>query len=345
MRTGRFKVKYPVLVNYTGSGTDKMTITIQKRNGEMSRQTRHLGQPSPYDKRYGAWGHVADVDGDEKAAYSGDNSVDVVLDMGVYLRHIPVASREWVITKAVSGADYTTGERDLPPPNSRVFVMMPTGTFDDCFVLCSGFAPTDKNDNTPFADDDTEKIRERIKQGGWHTIYDCVTGSYGTVSPDGKTGMKIDYGTGEEKKEHPELHLKLFEKTTLDIVDEDSAILSVFDGEVKVEHKKGDNAKITVFDTELIIKNGEVSVKPKKTTIEVDGDATIKTSGKTTVEAQGDASVKGNNVTVEATIKATVKGKQVEISGTVTPGMGPFCALPNCLFTGAPHGGNTAMGG
>jgi hypothetical protein len=157
--------------------------------------------------------------------------------------------------------------------------------------------------------------------------------------------VKIDYGTGEEEKDKPELHLKLFEKTTLDIIDEDSANLSVFDGEVKVEHKKGDNAKLTVFDTELIIKNGEVTIKPKKTTIDVDGDATIKTRGKTTIEATGDTSVKGNNVTVEAVVLAEVKGAQVKISGTVAPGTGPFCTLPNCLFTGAPHGGNMAAGG
>jgi hypothetical protein len=307
-----------------------MNITIRKRNNEAPNRLR-LNQPTPYDKRYGAWGHVADVDGDQKAAYSGDNSVDVILDMGIYLRRIPAASREWVVTKAVSGADYTTGERDLPPPNSRVFVMMPTGTFDDCFVLCSGFAPVDKKDNTPFADDDTEKIRERIKQGGWHTIYDCVSGTYEAVSPDGKTGLKIDYGAGEEAKEKPELHLSLFEKTKLDIIDEDSANLSVFDGEVKVEHKKGDNAKITVFDTELTIKNGEVLIKPKKTTIEVDGDAAIKTSGNTTVEVKGDAKIKGTNVTAEATGSLTLK----------TGDAGPW--IVNTLavdpMTGVPHGG------
>jgi hypothetical protein len=134
-----------------------MKIVIQKKAVETPRVSQRLNRPSPYDKRYGAWGHVADVDDDQKSAYSGDNSVDVVLDMGIYLRHTPVASREWVVTGTVSGADYTTGERDLPPPKARVFVMMPTGSFDDCFVLCSGFAPVDKNDNTPFADDETEK--------------------------------------------------------------------------------------------------------------------------------------------------------------------------------------------
>lgn len=323
-----------------------MNIVIQKRNSEVPSPARPLlSQSNPYDKRYGAWGHVADTDGDEISAYSGDNSVDVVLDMGIYLRHIPVASHEWVVNKAVSGKDYTTGERDLPPPNARVFVMMPTGTFDDCFVLCSGFSPVDKKDNAPFADADTEKIRERIKQGRWHTLYDCTTGTYEMISPDEKTSLKIDYGTGEETKDKPELHIKLFEQTTLDVIADDSAILSVFDGEVKVEHKKGDNAKVTIFDTELTIKDGEVMLKPKKAMVEVDGDAIIKTSGKTAIEATGEAIVKGMNVTVEATTKATVKGAQVEISGMVAPGTGPFCALPNCLFTGAPHGGNMAAGG
>jgi hypothetical protein len=308
-----------------------MKITVQKRNAETSRSSQHLDRPSPYDKRYGAWGHVADADGDRKSAYSGDNSVDVVLDMGVCLRHVQVASREWVVIKTVSGADYTTGERDLPPPNARVFVMMPTGTFDDCFVLCSGFAPVDKNDNTPFADDETETKRERIRQGGWHTTYDCLTGTYEAASPDGKTCVKIDYGAGEESKEKPELHLKLFEKTALDVVDEDSANLSVFDGEVKIEHKKGGSAKVTVFDTELTIKKGEVSVKPKKTVIDVDGDATINTSGKTTVEAQGDASVKGGNVTVEALASLILK------TGDAAPWI--VNSLIVDPMTGVPHGG------
>jgi hypothetical protein len=290
-----------------------MKIVVQKTNNKAPGPTHRLNQPNPYDKRYGAWGHVADTDGDEKAAYSSDNSVDVVLDMGVYLRHIPVASFEWVVNKTVSEKDYTTGERDLPPPNARVFVMMLTGTFDDCFVLCSGFSPTEKNDNAPFSDDETEKIRDRVKQGGWHTIYDCLTGTYEAVSPDGKTGVKIDYGTENEAKEKPELHLKLFKKTTLDVIDEESANLSMFGGEVKVEHKKGDNAKITVFDTELIIKQGEVTINAKAVTVK--SAATVITGGTLT-----------NN-------------------GIAAPtGVGPFCAVPVCPF-GFPHTGNVAAGG
>lgn len=35
----------------------------------------------------------------------------------------------------------------------------------------------------------------------------------------------------------------------------------------------------------------------------------------------------------------------VKMGGTVAPtGSGPFCGLPNCLFTGAPHAGDTIVG-
>jgi hypothetical protein len=313
-----------------------MKIVVKNRQVDQVPGIRKVPHSSPYINRYGAWGYV-------EKTYSGDHSADVFLDTGAYLKRCPVSSKEWV----VPGEVYTSGERDLPPIGARIFVLMPYGntTYDGAFVLCSGFIVTSKPEKETFMEEEKEKSRKRIKPGNWKELYDCVTGTHEIISPDGKTDVKIDYGTGEEEKEHPELHLKLFEKTTLDVIDEDSANLSVFDGELKVEHKKGDNAKITVFDTELIIKKGEVTLKPKKTTIDVDGDATIKTSGKTEIEATGDASVKGNNVTVEAAVLAEVKGAQVKISGTVVPGTGPFCSLPNCLFTGAPHGGNTAAGG
>ena len=49
--------------------------------------------------------------------------------------------------------------------------------------------------------------------------------------------------------------------------------------------------------------------------------------------------------------KISLKSSQVEVTGgkltvkgTVSPSEGPFCAIPNCLFTGAPHGGDTVAG-
>jgi hypothetical protein len=280
-------------------------------------------------------------------AHSNDHSVDVLTDAGVSLFHVPVASGEWVKNEGA----YTSGKRDLPPEGSRVFVMMPTGNFDGCFVLCSGFVVIDQAQKEAFMGEGKEKIRKRVFPGNWKEEYDCATGTHSIVSPDNKTSLIIDYGTADEAKDAPELHLTLFETIKADVVADDGATISAFDDEVKIEHKKGDSAKVTIFDTELTIKKGEVSLKPKATTIEIDGDATIKTSGETAIEASGDVSVKGNNVSVEAAANATIKGVDVSITGgkltvngTSAPATGPFCGIPNCLFTGAPHGGSMVMG-
>ena len=208
-------------------------------------------------------------------------------------------------------------------------------------------------------EEDREKIKERITPSGWHVTDDYVTGSHKAVSPDKKTSVEIDYGNEEEpKEENPELHLTLFDNIKVDVTADDAVALSVFD-EVTIEHKKGDSCIVKIFDTELVIKQGEVSLKSKETTIEVDGGATLKTSGNTTVEANGDvtvkatgnAEVKGAQINIEATASATVKAPQVQITGgalqvkgAAAPATGPFCALPNCLFTGAPHGGNMVSG-
>jgi hypothetical protein len=315
-----------------------MTIRGLRKNGNQSPGSG-IRNSNPYLNRYGAWGI-------SQEAHSDDHSADVLTDSGVLLYHVPVSSREWVKDEDA----YTSGQRDLPPAGSRVFVMMPTGNFDGCFVLCSGFVVIDQAQKQAFMAAGKEKIRKRVFPGNWKEEYDCATGTHSIVSPDDKTSFIIDYGTADESKDPPELHMKLFDNIKADIVSDDSIKLSVFD-EVKIEHKKDDSAKVTIFDTELTIKKGEVSIKPKKTTIEVDGDATIKTSGNTTVESTGDVSVKGKNVSVEAATKATIKaadasitGGKLTVNGSSAPSTGPFCGIPNCLFTGAPHGGNMVTG-
>ena len=339
-----------------------MDIVVKRRNpGSPAPVSQKLAQPSPYDRRFGEWGKV-------EALHSDDNTVDIYLDSGTHLKRVPVASKEWVISGEDAEKDYNSGERNLPPEHARVFVMMPTCTYADCFVMpFSGFSTIDQT--APYMEDDKEKIKERITPSGWHVTDDCVTGSRKAVSPDEKTGIEIDYGTGEEPKEDaPELHLSLFDEIKADVAADDNVTLSFFDEvhightkgdraavsifeEIELEHVKGDSCTLKIFDTELEIKQGGVSIKPKKTTIEVDGDAEIKTSGKTTIEATGDTTVKGANVNVEAAASASVKaanvqitGGNLQVNGSAAPGTGPFCAVPACLFTGAPHTGNMVSG-
>jgi hypothetical protein len=246
----------------------KVTIINDKPSNKSS------NDGSVYDRRIGAWARVNKIN-------SEDNSVDVYLDTGVYLQYVPVASKEWVRTGVEVDIDYNTGERDLPPVGSRVFILMPTATFEDCFVLpISSFNTPDKNASAPFLGENIGKIKERITPSGWHITDDYVTGSHKAESPDKKTSLEIDYGDEENpKKENQELHLNIFDNVKADIIAEKKCTL-------------------TVFDTEIVIENGKVSIKPKETTIEVDGNATIKASGDTTIEADGKVKIKGTAVEI-----------------------------------------------
>lgn len=200
-----------------------MNIVIKKAasNGGLG-QSPKIGRPSPYDKRHGAWGRV-------EKAHSDDNTADIFLDTGVHLKRVPVASREWVVSGVEAEKDYNTGERDLPPSGARVFVMLPTGGYDDCFILCYGFSAIDQT--PPFMADDKENTRERITPSGWHITDDHATGSHEAVSPDGKTRLEIDYAA-----DAPALRLALFDSVAVEVA--------------------GGGATARIFDTEIEIKEG-----------------------------------------------------------------------------------------
>jgi phage gp45-like len=256
--------------------------------------------------RYGCWGVVQSVN-------SKSISVDVYLDSGVFIAGVPVSSKEWV----KETDDYVTGERNLPPEGSRVFIMMPSGTMDSAFVLCSGFSIYETPHVDAFmAKDDSDKekkdpVRQRVLPGNWKTEYNHDNGTVKAVSPDEKTSILLDYEPSD-----PELHLSLFEKTKIDAV-------------------SGKDMKITCFDTVVTIKDGEITINVPKSAVKVDGDATI--------EVSGNASLKATKTTVNGNVEVT--GGKFTMKGTVPPtGSGPLCAIPVCPFSGAPHSGSQAEG-
>jgi len=287
-----------------------MNITVN-RNPVTSQQNeikKTSRKASVFDKQFGIWGKV-------NAINSNDNTVDVILDTGVYLNNVPVASREWVIYGEDVKKDFNAGERDLPPIQARVFVFMPTFTFNDCFIApFSGFNNFDKNISSPFLEDDKQNIKERITPSGWHITNDYITGSHKAVSLDKETSLEIDYGTEDKAKEKPELHLKIFD-------------------EILIDHTKGGSCTVKIFDSELIIKPGEIYIKPKELAIEVDGNVMLKTNGSTKIESSGDTEVKGKNVTVNATESLLLN----------TGDAAAFCPniMPNCPL-GPVHGGKAA---
>ena len=72
-------------------------------------------------------------------------------------------------------------------------------------------------------------------------------------------------------------------------------------------------------------------------TINMGSNGNINIKGDCNIDASGDCTVKSPNV--------TITGGKCTIGGTVSPtGSGALCGIPNCLFTGAPHSGETATG-
>ncbi|GHU65093.1 hypothetical protein FACS189447_03410 [Spirochaetia bacterium] len=296
-----------------------------------------------FSGRFGAWGTV-------QAVHSDHHAVDVYMDTGTFIEYVPVSSKEWV----KKNDDYTSGERDLPPEEARVFVMMPTGTLDGCFVLCSGFTTLDQGHRDSFMPEEKEKERFRVTPGNWKETYQYENGSYKIVSPDEETSAELDY-SGDD----PTLKLTLFEKIKLTITSITSFLLSFFDDEVIVDHKSGDSIKITAYDSDITIKEGEITINAKKTTVNVTGDCSLTATGKVEVTSSVSADVTAPKVSVIAassadidspavTIKSAatvISGGTLKNDGTAAPtGKGPFCATPVCPF-GFPHVGNVATGG
>jgi len=110
----------------------------------------------------------------------------------------------------------------------------------------------------------------------------------------------------------------------------------ITDDKIETQYKK--KAKVVMEDD-------HITAKTNKCTAELTGEKISLNNGKDTIKADS------GNVEVDASTKAIIKSPKVEITGgafsmkgSVAPGTGPLCAIPNCLFTGAPHGGSEVSG-
>ena len=235
-------------------------VITQASHPQFSSNPREKRNTLPKDFRIGEKGRVMEL-------HSDSVTVDVVLDTGIYLKYVPVRSMEWVLYGEDTEKEYNAGERDLPPLHSRVFILMPSGTYDDCFVLCSLFSTPDKG--KPFLDENREKIKEGITPSGWHITNDNDTGSHKAVSRDKKTSIEIDYGSIDKPLDPPELHAQLFhdpEKEDpgikLDVVSGKTVDMSVFK-DVTLHHEKEKQVVVTAFDTEVTIEKSKLFIAHK----------------------------------------------------------------------------------
>lgn len=119
------------------------------------------------------------------------------------------------------------------------------------------------------------------------------------------------------------------------------------EGSTSVNIKPDNSLEIKTLDKGSVVidKNGNITINNNgKTEIKTQGDATINVDGNSSIETKGKTNIKSTGKTTVDSPNVEITGGQVKIKGTVTPKTGPFCAIPNCLFTGAPHGGDTVMG-
>lgn len=277
-----------------------MKLILKDSNlGNVKNQSSQI----PENKRYGFWGVVVDV-------HSKNNTVDVKQGGGLVLKGIPVAcTDEWVCEYK---DNYLAGSRNLPPLNARVFVLMPTGTYEGAFVLCSGLSMYEKEHKNKFmANSDSEeydkrKTREIVKQGNWKSKYNYNNGSYEIISPDKKTSFKIDY----EDKDNPNISGKIFEDITFNIKNNKEAIFS-FTDKIKTEIKADEKVCTEAFGSKIEIdKDGNIKVTGKKDNkIEIQGDINLKANSKVNI----DGSIINLNGSTNSSVKAEELQRQLNM--------------------------------
>ena len=276
-----------------------MKLILKDNNlGNIKNQSSQVNE----NKRYGFWAVVVDV-------HPENNTVDVKQGGGLVLNGIPVAcTDEWICEYD----DYLAGSRNLPPLHARVFVLMPTGTYEGAFVLCSGLSMYEKKHKNKFmANNDNEahsksKTREIVKQGNWKSKYNYENGSYEIISPDEKTSFKIDY----EDKDNPNISVKIFEDITCNIKDNKEATFK-FTDKIKTEIKADEKVCTEAFGSKIEIdKDGNIKVTGKKDNkIEIQGDINLKANSKVNI----DGSVINLNGSANSSVKAEELQRQLNM--------------------------------
>ena len=231
-----------------------MNISLMRKQKAESRSP--FNNSTPYDTRYGFWGVVREV-------HPEDCTVHVLTDMGILLTGVRVASAEWV---TVEKDKPLTGERHLPPVDTYVFCMMPTGEYTSAFVLCSGFTRQEAvHADFKKKGEDAAMTHEKVDNSRWH--YTC----------DYRTGTKKLYN----KMEEPTLSIEVDQETD----DDEKATITVHG--MVITATKDDGLNITT-DKKITLKDKEGF------TYETEGEISIKSSKHGTVEVGNSVATLGD---------------------------------------------------
>ncbi len=188
-------------------------MKINKNVHRINAQQSHLPMGNYLEGRIGFWGLV-------KEANSINNTVTVISDTGFEYPNIPVKSDEWVTLDK----DYVPSQRNLPPKNSRVFVLTPTHSATGAFILCSGFSRGDENIRTLWAQNEGElekknNCRETKTQGGWDITEEYQNGNFSAKSDDEKIIITVNTTEDSEKGQKKEVSITAWDNSI--VINED----------------------------------------------------------------------------------------------------------------------------
>lgn len=189
-----------------------------------------------------------------------------------------------------------------------------------------------------------------VQTEDWYNADGFITRKEVNDPVNGSTTITVYDGTKDKKVLHSDT-TNLDGSSQTQVTDADGNVLfdMVISPEGQYDMTVGKDPGVTI----QITPEGAISISAKAAVGLTCEDAV-------SIEAQQDVTVKGANVTVEAQQACTVKGTasvevnapqvkitggQLTVNGNAAPsGSGPFCGIPACLFTGAPHVGSMVAG-
>lgn len=218
-----------------------LQINLQKKQDAPAKKLYE--NSTPYDYQMGFWGVVTEV-------HPEDCTVHVRTNLGFELSGVRVASKEWV---TVVDGKHLTGERHLPPVDTYVFCLMPTGEYSSAFVLCSGFTRQEAvHADFKKEGEDAANTFEQVENSGWKKTVDYRTGTKkfeNKTDSDPTIKIEIDQETEGDEKATITIH-----GTTI-TVDKSAGVNIETDKKITLKDKEG-----FTYETE-----GDVSLKSSKT--------------------------------------------------------------------------------
>lgn len=214
----------------------------------------HIPNNNYLEDRIGFWALVKEVN-------SINNTVTVISDTGYEYPNILVKSDEWVTID--KNKNYIPSQRNLPPKNSRVFVLTPTKSAVGAFVLCSGFSRGDENIRTLWAKNknqlnDKNNSREKITQGGWNISEEYANGNFKAESNDKNITIEANTTTDSEKSQVKQVCIKAWNNIiTIDengivTTDKNNNKIETTSGGVKVTDKNKNVINTTATNIQII---------------------------------------------------------------------------------------------